>query len=233
MAKTVKNSKRRMDALTLERIVDAAIELLDSEGENRLTFRALAARLETGHGAIQWYVPNKNELLKTATKTAVSAVVTQASPGTAPHDAIRALALGLFNAMDAHPWVGRELIGSPWQPTMLWIFELIGRQVKALRVSSDKQFTATSALVTYIIGAGGRESANSRAPEASGNRQELLDAMATVWGHLDPNEYWFTRTMTEQLRRHDDREEFLAGINLILDGLETTHLPLHELELPT
>ena len=43
-------AQRRTDALSRERIVDAAIELLDAEGESGLTFRALAARLATGPG---------------------------------------------------------------------------------------------------------------------------------------------------------------------------------------
>jgi hypothetical protein len=44
-------SERREDALSHDRIVDALIELLDSEGENGLTSCALATRLATGPGA--------------------------------------------------------------------------------------------------------------------------------------------------------------------------------------
>jgi hypothetical protein len=36
---------------------------------------------------------------------------------------------------------------------------------------------------------------------------------------LDPREYAFTRTVAGQLRVHDDRAEFLAGIDLILAGV--------------
>ncbi len=193
---------------------------MDSEGENGLTFRALAARLETGHGAIQWHLPNKSELLKAATAATVARAVREADPGETPRGAIHAIALGMFDVIDAHPWIGRQLSGSLWQPTMLWIFELIGRQVQAMDAPLGAQFTSTSALLTYIVGAGGREATNSRTPEALGDRQDLLDAMAEFWERLDPEEYPFTRTVTEQLRRHDDRAEFLAGIDLILDGMK-------------
>jgi len=58
---------RRADALSKERIVEAAIEILDASGERALTFRALAAHLATGSGAIYWHVADKNELLAAAT----------------------------------------------------------------------------------------------------------------------------------------------------------------------
>lgn len=67
-----RRSERRDDALSREWIVDAAIELLDDEGETGLTFHALAARLETGAGAIYWHIANKNELLVAATDAVVT-----------------------------------------------------------------------------------------------------------------------------------------------------------------
>jgi hypothetical protein len=36
---------------------------------------------------------------------------------------------------------------------------------------------------------------------------------------LDAHEYPFTRNVAAQLREHDDRAEFLAGIDLILAGI--------------
>ena len=219
MAKTMRSPERRVDALTRERIVDVAIELLDADGENGLTFRALATRLETGHGAIQWHVANKNELLKAATAVAVARAVDDAGPDAPPREAIHAVALGVFDAIDAHPWIGGQLARPPWQSTMLQIFEHIGRQVQALGAPATAQFTSTSALLHYIIGAGVQNATNSRSPAALGDRQHFLDTEAGLWEGLDPREYAFTRTVAGQLRGHDDRAEFLAGIDLILAGM--------------
>jgi AcrR family transcriptional regulator len=220
MARTMRSSERRADALTRERIVDEAIELLDSEGENGLTFRALATRLETGHGAIQWHVANKSDLLKAATAVAVARAMDEGHPDAAPREIIHAVALGVYDAIDAHPWIGAQLARPPWQSTMLQIFELIGRQVQAVGAPAAQQFTATSALLHYIIGAGGQNATNARSPEVHGDRQHVLDTVARHWEEeIDPEEYAFTRTMAEQLRVHDDRAEFLAGIDLILAGM--------------
>ena len=88
-----------------------------------------------------------------------------------------------------------------------------------LRSDSAAQFSATSALLHYVIGAGAQNATNSRSPVAPGGRRHVLDTIARHWEGLDPEEYAFTRTMTAQLRDHDDRAEFLAGIDFILDGM--------------
>jgi hypothetical protein len=45
--------------------------------------------------------------------------------------------------------------------------------------------------------------------------------MSTAWSQLDPDQYPFTRSVAGQLRAHDDRMDFLAGIDLILRGIES------------
>jgi hypothetical protein len=43
--------------------------------------------------------------------------------------------------------------------------------------------------------------------------------VAARWSELDPVRYLFIRRIARQLRGHDDREQFLAGIDLILAGI--------------
>lgn len=86
-----------------QRIVEAAIEILDGGGEGALTFRTLAATLTTGSGAIYWHVTDKHELLAAATDHIIACVMTKVAGGAAPQDAIRKIALGVFDAIDAHP----------------------------------------------------------------------------------------------------------------------------------
>ncbi|WP_067492520.1 TetR/AcrR family transcriptional regulator C-terminal domain-containing protein [Nocardia ignorata] len=49
--------------ITREQIVTAALELLDEQGMDALTVRALAARLDVKAPALYWHVRNKQELL--------------------------------------------------------------------------------------------------------------------------------------------------------------------------
>jgi AcrR family transcriptional regulator len=263
MATRTRRSQRRTEALSRERIVEVAIELLDAAGEGGLTFRALSERLATGPGAIYWHVENKGELLDAVTDAVVADAVAGGAggavsgsagageaggevseaagsagavgagglPGVA-RDGIEAVALGLFDAIEEHPWLATQLATqlsrSPWGTVAPRLFESIGRQVRALGVPEDSWFTATSALMHYILGAAGQNAANSassRALPPDVDRDQFLDSVSTAWEELDPDEYPFTRSLAPQLRGHDDREQFLAGITLILAGITVVHPP--------
>ncbi|MBT1184004.1 TetR family transcriptional regulator [Streptomyces sp. CJ_13] len=219
MATRTRRPGRRQEPLSRERIVSAAVELLDTVGERGLTFRVLAEHLATGPGAIYWHIAGKTELLDAATEAVVAITLAGDETDAAPERVVRALALGVFDAIDAHPWVGTQLARAPGQSPMLRIFERIGRQVQALQVPEAAQFTAASALTNYILGVAGQNAANARAHRPDANRTELLDAVAAEWAELDAGEYAFTRSVAGQLREHDDRAEFLAGIDLILAGI--------------
>ncbi|SIS14394.1 TetR/AcrR family transcriptional regulator [Williamsia sterculiae] len=215
---------RRTESLSKDRIVAAAIEILDAEGERALTFRALTARLRTGAGALYWHVADKGDLLAAAADEMV-ARVTDAAPGAAaPDEAIRVLALGIFDAIDDHPWVGTQLSSAPRQPGMLRIFEAVGSRVQALGVPSAAQFDCASALVNYVLGVAGQNAANSRAATARElGRTAFLQTIADDWAGLDPQEYPFVTQVADRVRDHDDREQFLAGIDLILAGIAASH----------
>ncbi|TMU94926.1 TetR family transcriptional regulator [Streptomyces sp. DASNCL29] len=270
MATRTRRTQRRTEALSRERIVEAAVELLDTAGEGGLTFRTLTERLATGPGAIYWHVANKEELLDAATDAVVAAALAAeraesagsagsagragpagaagaaapaeptgpaertgpAEPPNSPQDKIRAIAFGLFDAMEDHPWLSTQLAlqlsRSPWGSVTPQIFESIGRQVRALGVPEGHWFTATSALVHYILGAAGQNAANSataRTLVPDVDRAEFLDAASKAWKELDPDDYPFTRAVAAQMRDHDDREQFLAGIDLVLTGITALHLP--------
>jgi AcrR family transcriptional regulator len=212
----------RADALSRQIVVGAAIALLDELGERGLTFRLLAERLNTGSGALYWHVASKSELLDAAADTIVAAAVA-VKPAGSSQDEIRAIALGLFDAIDEHPWVATqlatELSRSPWQLVMLRILESIGQQIRALGVPEDMWFTASSALVHYILGTAGQNATNGRILGPGTDRGEFLDAASRAWKELDPDDYPFTRAVADQMRGHDDRDQFLAGIDLILAGI--------------
>jgi AcrR family transcriptional regulator len=221
MTARAERAERRADALSKERIVGAAIGILDADGEGALTFRALAARLATGSGAIYWHVASKDELLAAATDDVIASVMTEAAGGADPREAIRAAALGVFDAIDAHPWVGAQLSREPWQSAVQQIFESIGGQLQALGVPERAQFDCASALLNYVLGLAGQYAAAARLLARETDRSAFLATVATRWAQLDPARYPFMRQVATQLAGHDDREQFLAGIDLILAGIGT------------
>ena len=219
MATRTKRAERRTDALSKERIVGAAIEILDTGGESALTFRALSARLATGAGAIYWHVANKNELLTATTNDVIARAMTGAASAAEPREAIRAMALGVFDVIDAHPWVGTQLSREPWQFAVTQIFEGFGGQLLALGVPPRAQFDCASALVSYVLGLAAQYAAGARLLAGETDRSAFLATVAARWERLDPAQYPFVRQVAAQLPGHDDRDQFLAGVDLILAGI--------------
>lgn len=218
-----KNTPRREDGLSRERIIEESIALLDSRGEAGLTFRALAERLATGTGAIYWHISNKNDLLTSACNEIVTRTLKTAAADVSPEQAIRALALALFDAIDARPWLGSALTRAPLQSPMVSILEGLGQQVCRMRVPMPEQFAAASALLNYILGVSVQNAANAELGRAlGGDRAAILGHVAAAWARLDADEFPFTRSVAEQLPVHDDRADFLVGIDLILRGMFTT-----------
>jgi AcrR family transcriptional regulator len=219
MAARTQRAERRTDALSTDRIVAAAIEILDAGGESALTFRALTTRLATGAGAIYHHLASKDELLAATTSDIVGRVMTGVISGAEPREAIRAIALGVFDAIDAHPWVGAQLSREPWQFAVLQIFEGIGSQLSALGVPEEAQFDAASALVNYVLGLAGQYAAAARLLPRGTDRSAFLTAVTAQWALRDPAEYPFVHRVAAKFREHDDRQQFLSGVDLFLAGI--------------
>ncbi|WP_410642937.1 TetR/AcrR family transcriptional regulator [Amycolatopsis sp. lyj-346] len=216
-----KRAPRRTDGLSKEVIVRAAAAILDDGGEAALTFRALTARLSTGYGAIYHHVANKSDLLAAATDAVIAGVMGDAVVEAEPREALRTVSLGLFDAIDAHPWVGAQLSREPWRPALLEIYERIGGLLVALDVPRHAVFDAAGALVNYVLGVAGQNAANARLLAAEADRAAFLGAIAARWAALDPDEYPFVHQAATRLAEHDDREQFLAGVDIFLAGIAT------------
>ncbi|QJD66466.1 TetR family transcriptional regulator [Xanthomonas campestris pv. badrii] len=214
------SGRRKESALSRERIVAEAVALLDENGESGLTFRALADRLATGAGAIYWHIDNKRDLLTAACDAIIASAVDASASKSTPENRVRSIAGRLFDAMDAHPWIGGALAHSGSALPTVRILEALGQQVQALGVPQAKQWSTTSALMSYITGVGGENAAHSQlARERGFDRASLLTEVSQAWAALDAQKFPFTRHICAQLPKHDDRADFLAGIELLLRGI--------------
>ncbi|MDQ7911258.1 TetR/AcrR family transcriptional regulator C-terminal domain-containing protein [Phytohabitans sp. ZYX-F-186] len=224
MATKPRRAPRRTEALSRDVIVKAAIEILDAEGEDALTLRALTVRLTTGYGAIYHHVADRGDLLAAATDDVVARLLADLVADAEPRQAPRALALGLFDAIVAHPWVGAQLNREPWRPALLDIYERVSEQLQALGVPDRALSDSASVLVSYILGVAGQNAANARALAASKmDRSAFLATVAARWSRLDPVKYPSVYKARTHLREHNDRQQFLVGVDVILAGIETVN----------
>jgi len=206
---------RRVDALSRERVVAASIELLDTAGEDGLTVRALTAHLSTGRGAIYHHVVGKDDLLTAATDAVIGDLVATAGDGD-PRETLRSIAVGIFDTIDAHPWVGGQLTRHP-QPAVFRLWNSIGASLSELGVAGTDLADAGSALVSYVLGASAQYAAGARQAVDPVAREKYLQQLATQWpgSGCDGGPGQAAELLTD----HDDRDQFLAGVDIFLAGV--------------
>ncbi|MGY0490485.1 TetR/AcrR family transcriptional regulator [Streptomyces sp. WG-D5] len=209
----------------MEAVLNAAVAVLDEAGGSALTFRALAARLGTGVGTIYWYVQNKDELLDRATDHAIGGVLAAVEERRDSDDPIadlRAMAVALFDAIVDRPWLSAYFMrNTDVQGNSLRLYELLGRQTLRLDLTKRQRFHAVSAITGVVVGTAadlGME-VPQRLLDGEVDREEYLAQFAEAWRRLDAEEFPFVREIVDEFAGHDDREQFLAALDLTLAGL--------------
>lgn len=91
-----------MERLTRERVLDAAVELVERDGLPALTMRSLAAELGVAVTAIYWHVGNRDALLSALVDRVGAAAGRVQARGSTPEARVRSVARSLRRNLDAH-----------------------------------------------------------------------------------------------------------------------------------
>lgn len=216
---------RQRASHSIEAVLTAAVALLDEAGEQALTLRALAARLGTGVGSIYWYVSGKDELLERAIDHVLGGVLTAVEGqgrSDDPIDDLRMMAVTLFDTIVDRPWLGAHFMRNiAERGNALQLYEQLGEQTLRLDLTPRQRFHAVSAVFSVVVGSAadlGQEPPQE-VLDGSVGRDEFLGRYAKMWRGLDAEEYPFMRDIADEFDGHDDREQFLAVLELTLTGL--------------
>jgi AcrR family transcriptional regulator len=213
---------RRRASHSLTAVVSEAVALLDEAGEPALTFRALAARLGGGVASIYWYVANRDELLDRAADAVLAGVLADTAQATGsgdPVDDLRAIAVALFDAILAHPWLGPYFLrDTGTQENGLLLFERLGQQVLRLGLPPRQSLHAVSAVLGFVVGVGA-DLAQQPPPKDPEGHPRTAATEADRWRALDPAAFPFLHHVVDEFAVHDDAEQFHAGLDLLLTGL--------------
>ncbi|MGW3913713.1 TetR/AcrR family transcriptional regulator [Streptomyces sp. NPDC005070] len=209
----------------MEAVLGAAVALLDEAGEQALTLRALATRLGTGVGSIYWYVSGKDDLLDRAIDHVLGGVLTVIEGQADSDDPIgdlRMMALALFDAIVDRPWLGAHFMRrTDVQGNSLRLFEKLGQQTLRLDLTPRQRFHAVSAVVGVVVGNAADMGQEPPQEVLDGvvDRDEFLGRYTETWRALDAEEFPFVHDIVEEFDGHDDKEQFLAALDLTLAGL--------------
>lgn len=140
--------------LSRERIVAAAIELLDANGVSGLTMRKLADHLGSGVMSLYWHVDNKEDVFELALDQVLE-YRRPALPGPSANwrEEVTHLAQDWRAAMLAHPWSASLLERPALGPNVLARIELLAAALSAAGVPDEKLNVAIWSLYNYVMGA--------------------------------------------------------------------------------
>ncbi|MEU3465398.1 TetR/AcrR family transcriptional regulator [Streptomyces sp. NPDC006733] len=217
--------ERQRASHSLEAVLTAAVALLDEAGAPALTLRALATRLGTGVGSIYYYVSSKDDLLDGAIDHVLGGVLTAIEGRTGsgdPFDDLRVMAVTLFDAIVDRPWLGAHFMQNVDVPgNSLRLYEELGRPLLRLDLTPRQRFHAVSAIVGVVVSnaADLGQEPPPQVLDGTVDRDAFLGRYAATWRELDATEYPFVHDIVDEFDGHDDKDQFLAGLELTLAGL--------------
>ncbi|MEV0302465.1 TetR/AcrR family transcriptional regulator [Streptomyces prasinus] len=209
--------------LTLERVVEAAVELADREGLGALSMRRIAAELGTGTMSLYRYVPGKAELLDLMLDRVQRASEEPGDFGDghwrSTLEVLGRAALALYRR---HPWLlevnqSRPILG----PSALDGMERVMSRIKPMGLSDPELLSVIVMIEGYVVGAARTQVYQQEVERTSGltdaefweaQRPALEKAMAS-------GRYPVMAGLTEDTFS-SDFDHFEFGLQRILDGLD-------------
>jgi AcrR family transcriptional regulator len=204
---------RTRPGLTREHVLRAAIELADEVGVESLTMRRLGQALGVEAMSLYNHVAGKDDLLDGILEVLVDGIV-RVPEQPAWRTAMREQALAARAVVLAHPWLpGLAIARSAAHPAILRYAESIMGLLQAGGLSNQLVHDGMHVLGSRVLGFAQDLFDPDQIKGRPGSEPEAIR----------PDRYpRLFRAM--QGVRHDNEEEFVFGLALILDGLERRRL---------
>ena len=211
--------KRRRDPLTRERIVRAALQLMDEEGLEAVTMRRIGRELGVEAMSLYNHVRDKEDILDGILEMVMAEFEFQEETGDWEAD-VRAGARAWRRLMTAHPTVialfaeSKHPASSPERlRPMEWAFDLLRRG----GLSDDELVHAFRAFGGYIMGFVLNEVANPVPGMGDRDHRAEHEHLARM---LPPEDFPNLVRLLPLLAECDSEVDFEFGLDLLLDGIK-------------
>ena len=207
------------EPLTRERILEAALSLVDGEGIEALSMRRLAKELGVDPMAIYHHLPKKRALLRALIEQVFSEMRVPGLVETGSwQERVRAWACAFRDVARAHPKLVPHLATYPEAATVATLesTEELYAALEAAGMPPIQIFGAVGAVVDYVNGFALAEASGALGePNEQREMLEVLDARPQ-------EELPAMRRTLEALPRGDLGTNFEFGLEVVLAGLEAT-----------
>jgi AcrR family transcriptional regulator len=185
----------RQGPLSRDRILDAALHIVETEGVERLTIRALAAKLGVAVTAIYWHVGDKQALLDGLVERIIAQIGEAEVRGRGPEQRIVSIGRSLRRHLLDRPdlvWVvhrqGRT--AALFQPAR----RVLVRELTAAGLQGADAALAVQAILNHVVGSVlvdrqvERQPAQRQTPEELWTAEDVPDAPALLEHLIHPVE---------------------------------------------
>src|SRR5579859_4934759 len=213
-------------ALTLARIVDAAVSLADAEGLDAVSMGRVATALGAAPMSLYRHVSAKEELLRLMVDAAWGDSPGPLAPGETWRDGLSRWAWSMRRNARRHPWVVRiPICGLPILPREIAWFEDALACLAGTGLTEARKASVIMLLSGYVRNLAATEADITAAVTASGlGHDEWMAAYPRMLSQLtDPRRFpaltaFIAAGVFDQADEPDD--EFIFGLDRILDGIE-------------
>ncbi len=209
----------RRRALTRERVVAEALNVIATDGAAALTMRALAARLGVVPGALYRHVSGKEQLCDLAVDGVLAEIGTQADRALGWPERIKVLARRLRAVLENHPGIAALLkTRDPLGPHSLAVTESFLGALQQAGLPARQTAQAFSLVYDYTLGfaLSDRTTVNEQRVQDPETRRQLQ----AFFRSLPADRFPALATLGEHVWAGNRDQRFTAGLDTILAGLQ-------------
>ena len=221
--------------LSADAIVEAAVRLADAEGLEAISMARVAAELGFTTMSLYRYVVSKDELLQLMFNASALGAESLVIEGDNWRSRLRAWAAIQRDMLDRHPWITQmPMPAPPLAPNSLHFVERGLQALDGTGLADTEKLRVIGLLSSYTLNEAKMANDAARAADEAAKAAQAAEASGDVAGPPLTFEDLLRELVDERTYPHlyrlawsssgadplSEREEFLAGIDLILDGVQ-------------
>jgi AcrR family transcriptional regulator len=215
--------------LTRERIITAAVELIEREGVDKVTMRRIAGHLGSGVMSLYNHVPSKAAVLDGVAERVMSAIDFTPDPSASWEDQVRAQARAFRQIARVYPRSTMVVVSRPVNSAAaLRPMEHALATLRSAGFTSEDSVRVVRAFVAYIGGSLLREVgvAPGLEPQRPLNQDTAIRS-ADRPTNLNPAEFPQVMSMSGELLHRDHDTDFEFGLDLLVRAVSDLR-PVHK-----
>ncbi|HEX5087699.1 MAG TPA: TetR/AcrR family transcriptional regulator [Nocardioides sp.] len=217
--------RERKEPLTTDRIVDAALEMMRTDGYDAVSMRSLARTLDTGPASLYQHVRNRDELDQLVLDRIASQIDVPEPDPERWAEQLKQMLRDTLAIYRAHPGSARAAMGQV--PTMEGTMRVAeGMMAICLAGGISPQAAAWMCDVASLyVGALAYEESiwiareNSTKAGEQPDHEAIDEQMLQFWRQLPPERFPMLTTYTTEMTSGDGDERFEFGIDMLVSGL--------------